>query len=273
MRAAVLGSPIAHSLSPALHRAAYAALDLAWTYDAYDVDEARLPAFVAGLDDTWRGLSLTMPLKRVIIGLCDEVTGVARDVEAVNTVVRERDGTLHGSNTDVDGMVRALQAAGTTHASTATVVGGGATATSSVAALATLGVRHLSVVAREPDRARAVVDLAAARGMTVTTHRLETWDPEPCDVAVSTVPATAQATWAAALVETAGLVHDVVYDPWVTPLVAAARDLGTEVVGGFELLLAQAGLQVEAMTGCPPDQVPWTAMREAGLAALAARSA
>ena len=90
MRCAVLGRPIAHSLSPAMHRAAYARLELDWTYDACEVGEQDLPAFVAGLDDSWRGLSLTMPLKRAVLPLLDEVSPVASQVGAANTVVLER---------------------------------------------------------------------------------------------------------------------------------------------------------------------------------------
>ncbi|MCW7991352.1 shikimate dehydrogenase, partial [Streptomyces platensis subsp. clarensis] len=92
-RAAVLGSPIAHSLSPVLHRAAYRELGLDdWSYDRFEVDEAALPGFVGELDSSWAGLSLTMPLKRAIIPLLDEVTDVAASVEAVNTVVLTEDG-------------------------------------------------------------------------------------------------------------------------------------------------------------------------------------
>ena len=93
-RAAVLGSPIAHSLSPVLHRAAYAALGLTgWSYDRFEIDEAALPGFVQGLDSTWAGLSLTMPLKRAIIPLLDSISETASSVEAVNTVVLTDDGS------------------------------------------------------------------------------------------------------------------------------------------------------------------------------------
>ncbi|MFD7652247.1 hypothetical protein ACFV5M_32070, partial [Streptomyces albidoflavus] len=108
-RAAVLGKPVGHSLSPALHRAAYAELGLdGWTYDRYETDEDQLPGFVAGLGPEWAGLSLTMPLKRAALALCATVTPVARSVEAVNTMVRGADGSWHGDNTDVPGLVAAL---------------------------------------------------------------------------------------------------------------------------------------------------------------------
>lgn len=111
-RAAVLGSPIAHSLSPVLHRAAYAELGLDdWSYDRFEVDEAALPGFVAGLDASWAGLSLTMPLKRAIIPLLDEISATAASVEAVNTVVLTEDGRRVGDNTDIPGMIAALRSA------------------------------------------------------------------------------------------------------------------------------------------------------------------
>ena len=109
-RAAVLGSPIDHSLSPALHRAAYASLGLDWTYTAIDMDEARLPGFMAGLDATWAGLSLTMPLKECVIGLLDSVDDEARELLSVNTVV-PRHGGWHGTNTDVHGIVQSVMRA------------------------------------------------------------------------------------------------------------------------------------------------------------------
>jgi hypothetical protein len=104
VRAAVLGRPIAHSLSPPLHRAAYEALGLDWTYDAVECGEDDLPALLDGLDASWAGLSLTMPLKQAVLPLLDEVSDLARDVAAANTVVL-REGRRAGSNTDVHGIV------------------------------------------------------------------------------------------------------------------------------------------------------------------------
>ncbi|MGW1148223.1 shikimate dehydrogenase, partial [Streptomyces sp. NPDC002454] len=128
-RAAVLGSPIAHSLSPVLHRAAYAELGLdAWSYDRFEVDEAALPDFLAGLGPQWAGLSLTMPLKRAVIPLLDEVSDTAAAVEAVNTVVLTEDGRRTGDNTDVPGMVAALRERGVETVDSAAVLGAGATA-------------------------------------------------------------------------------------------------------------------------------------------------
>src|SRR5690242_13877166 len=154
-RAAVLGSPIAHSLSPVLHRAAYAALGLdGWRYDRFEVDEAALPGFVAGLDPAeWAGLSLTMPLKRAIPPLLDEITPTASSVEAVNTVVFTADGRRLGDNTDIPGMVAALRERGVTAVPSAAVLGAGATASSALAALAQICRGEVTAYVRGPARA------------------------------------------------------------------------------------------------------------------------
>ncbi len=138
MKAAVLGSPIAHSLSPALHRAGYAALGLDWTYDRFELTADQLPAFVAGLDDDWRGLSLTMPLKVACLEVADQVTPLAQRAGAGNTLVRTAEGWL-ADNTDIPGLVAALLPSwhGWTRAA---ILGAGATARSAVLALERLGV-------------------------------------------------------------------------------------------------------------------------------------
>ena len=124
MRAAVLGSPISHSLSPALHRAAYAALDLPWRYEVIELLPAGLPAFLDGLDDHWVGLSLTMPLKQTVLPLLGTASELVRITGAANTVVltgSER----HGHNTDVAGIVVALREAGLERPQTGAVLGAG----------------------------------------------------------------------------------------------------------------------------------------------------
>ena len=250
MRAAVLGSPIAHSLSPRLHRAAYAALGLDWAYDALEVVPEGLPGFLAGLDEGWAGLSLTMPLKSAVLPLLDTVTDLARDVAAANTVV-VRGGRLHGDNTDVHGIVAALQeaSAGSAPAATAlegegraVVVGGGATARSALAALAELGRTEVDLLVRsEP-----VDTLAAAERLGVVVR--VTRDPAVLDAAslvVSTLPAHA-ADPLSARSRGVPLLLDVVYDPWPTALASAC---GGAVASGASMLLHQAARQVELMTG------------------------
>lgn len=167
MRCAVLGRPIAHSLSPALHRAAYAALGLSdWTYDRYDVGETELADFVAACGPEWRGLSLTMPLKVAALEL-GEPDPVAVRVRAANTLIFEADGSRRVHNTDVEGLVVALHRIGVRTVEHVNLVGSGATARSAVASLPALGTRHLTLIARNAERAGPVAELATGLGLEV----------------------------------------------------------------------------------------------------------
>ena len=268
-RCGVLGDPVAHSLSPVLHRAAYAELGLDWTYDTHRVPAGGLASFLAGLDDTWRGLSLTMPLKREAVGLIDRLTDRARLAGAVNTVVLEDDGTRTGDNTDLPGAVAAIRERTTSPLASAAVLGGGATATSVGLALSDLGVRSTRLLVRDPSRAEETVTALRAHpgSPEVVVGPLVADDPT-ADIVVSTIPASAQTPdlverWAAVPV-----VFEVLYDPWPTPLAASALDSGRTLVGGLDLLVHQAALQIELFTGRP---APLAVMRDAGERALAAR--
>lgn len=262
MRCAVLGSPVSHSLSPVLHRAAYAALGLDWQYDAIECAPADLAELLAGLGPQWRGLSLTMPLKEAVLPLLDVVDPVARRTQAANTLIIE-EGRRHGYNTDVAGLVGALRHAGVARVGDAAVVGSGATARSAAAALAQLGCTRMTVVARRPDVGREVLAVAGVAGAVLPWEERARAFAEP--LVVSTVPAAA---FTASEQVGAGLLFDVLYDPWPTPLAAAWSRAGSPVLGGLELLLHQAFDQVELMTGRP---APRAEMRQAGLAALRQR--
>ncbi len=264
----MLGSPIAHSLSPALHRAAYAELGLDWRYDAVEVDEAGLPGFLDDLRAEWRGLSLTMPLKRAVVPLLDEVLGRAVEAQAANTVVLDA-GRRVGHNTDVPGAVAALRERWEGPVGSATVVGGGATAASLLLALGDLGCPTATLLVREP--ARAADTLAAVERHpsppAVTVARLGSTLPDT-ELVASTIPASAQDDAVLRHAAGASVVFEVLYHPWPTPLAAQAAERGQPLVGGLDLLVHQAALQVELMTGQP---APLAAMRAAGEAALAAR--
>jgi shikimate dehydrogenase len=270
MRCAVLGDPVAHSLSPTLHRAAYAALGLDWTYDAVRVPSGGLPAFLAGLDDGWRGLSLTMPLKREAMPLLRSRDAWAGLAGAANTLLLDRDG-VHGLNTDVPGAIAALREATAASVDRSVVLGGGATAASVLLALAELGSTSAVVAVRDPERAAETLEALArhAHPPRVETVLLSELTGVVADVVVSTVPAAAQSAEVLAAVADVPVVFDVVYDPWPTPLAAAARADGRVLVGGLDLLLWQAVDQVRAMTG--RFDVPVAAMRAAGEAGLAER--
>ncbi|MFI0038802.1 shikimate dehydrogenase [Streptomyces mutabilis] len=268
-RAAVLGSPIAHSLSPVLHRAAYAELGLeGWTYDRFDVDEAALPGFFAELGPEWAGLSLTMPLKRAVIPLLDEISETAASVDAVNTVVLTGDGRKTGDNTDIPGMVAALREHGIEKTETAAILGAGATASSALAALTRICTGEIAVYVRSEARAAEMRGWAERLDADV---RIADWaDAEEAlraPLVVATTPAGTTDALAAAVPEMPATLFDVLYDPWPTTLAARWSAHGGAVVGGLDLLLHQAVLQVEQMTGRSP--APLAAMRAAGERALA----
>ncbi|WP_435186433.1 shikimate dehydrogenase [Streptomyces sp. bgisy126] len=270
-RAAVLGSPIAHSLSPVLHRAAYAELGLHdWSYERFEIDEAALPGFVGELDGNWAGLSLTMPLKRAIIPLLDGISDTAASVEAVNTVVLHEDGRRTGDNTDVPGMIAALRERGVEKVEAAAVLGAGATASSALAALARVCAGPVTAYVRSEARAEEMRGWGERLGVDVRTadweRAAEAFD---APLVIATTPAGTTNALAAAVPDAVGTLFDVLYDPWPTPLAAAWSDRGGKVVGGLDLLVHQAVLQVERMTGRAP--APLAAMRAAGEEALAAR--
>lgn len=269
-RAAVLGSPIAHSLSPVLHRAAYAALGLdGWRYDRFEVDEQALPGFVAALDRAvWAGLSLTMPLKRAVIPLLDGISATAASVEAVNTVVFTADGRVLGDNTDIPGMLAALRERGVTEVPSAAVLGAGATASSALAALARICTGEVTAYVRGPERAAQMRQWGERLGVAVrTADWADAAEALGEPLVVATTPAGAADHLAAAVPAGPGTLFDVLYDPWPTPLAAAWSGRGGRVVGGLDLLVHQAVLQVEQHTGRSP--APLAAMRAAGEAALA----
>ncbi|MFT2016061.1 shikimate dehydrogenase [Streptomyces sp. 796.1] len=270
-RAAVLGSPIAHSLSPVLHRAAYDKLGLTgWRYERYEVDEAGLPAFLQGLDREWAGLSLTMPLKRAIIPLLDEISETAASVEAVNTVLFTAEGRRVGENTDIPGMIAALRERGVERVERAAVLGAGATASSALAALARIQVGEVTAYVRGAARATEMRQWGERLGVRVhTADWADAAAAMSAPLVIATTPAGSTDALAAAVPERPGALFDVLYDPWPTALAAAWSGRGGAVVGGLDLLVHQAVLQVERMTGCAA--APLAAMREAGEAALTAR--
>ena len=258
-RCAVVGSPIAHSLSPVLHGAAYAHLGLDWRYERHEVTESGLRAFVDGLDASWRGLSLTMPLKHEAVRLATDVSALAGVVGAANTLVF--DGSRrYAHNTDVAGLASALRERGVGQVERATVLGGGATATSAVAALAGIAGR-VDVVVREPGRAAGVARVADAVGVACV---LVPWGDASgalqAPLVVATTPKGAADGLAGVVPSAPGVFFDVLYDPWPTPLAAAWAAAGGRVLGGLDLLVHQAVLQVELMTG---RSVPVSVLRAA----------
>jgi shikimate dehydrogenase len=262
-RAAVCGKPIAHSLSPVIHNAGFTAAGLAgWSYEAIECAEAELAGLVGGLGPEWAGLSLTMPLKEEALRLAASATAVARATGAANTLVRRGDGSWHADNTDVPGMVRVLREAGV-GTPTVTVLGGGGTARAALAAAAQLGSLEVTVVTRRPEVREELFPAAEALGVKIIGAG---WGDAAAlfdaDAVISTVPKGAADHLAATAVWRPGSVlFDAIYDPWPTPLAAAAAAHGLPVLSGLDLLLAQALSQFEQFTGVEPAPEP--AMRTA----------
>ncbi|WP_372727051.1 shikimate dehydrogenase [Nocardioides sp.] len=266
-RCAVLGDPIAHSLSPVLHRAGYAATGLDWSYAAHRVAGDGLEAFLAGLDATWRGLSLTMPLKRAAMRLDVEVSSRAALVGAANTLVLEGGRVVLADNTDLPGAGAALRERYDGPVREVTLLGGGATAASTGLAMCDLGAEAITLLVRSAARAQETVD-AIARHPSEPRIRVAELDTTVAtgDVLVSTVPASAQTPELVARCAQVPVVFEVLYDPWPTPLARAASTSGRPLVGGLDLLVHQAALQFELFTGRP---APLAILREAGESALA----
>ena len=244
-RLAVLGSPILHSKSPALHSAAYSALGLDWSYEAIEVRSGELSALIETLDDDWRGLSLTMPLKREVLPLLSHHDEMVALSEAANTVLVTESG-LHGFNTDIAGIVAAFHGAGVDLMSNVRLLGGGATAGSALIAAAELGAARAVVSVRTPAKASGLVALGERLGVVVSVETLGVFDHGfPADVVISTLPSSAdtEIAFPEGLMATS-VYFDVTYDPWPTPMAAAWAMSGGRIIPGIEMLVAQALVQV-----------------------------
>ena len=281
LNAAVLGRPVAHSLSPLLHTAGYRALGLHdWAYGAHDLGADDLAGWVGDRDAGWRGLSLTMPLKEAALAVATTVSQTARLTGAVNTLVRRDDLGWDAHNTDVHGLVAAL--ADVDHGGAATLLGSGATARSAAVALARLGVTDVRVAARNPATGAEVVALLEALGVHAVPVPLEDWAVGAGGLVLSTLPpvageaaavrltgsGAASATAASGDHPMSGLrgatLLDVVYAQGPTPLPRAAQRAGGDVGSGLEMLVHQAARQFELFTGeVAPVEVMLAAGREA----------
>lgn len=244
-RCAVIGDPVEHSLSPAIHRAGYRANGLDWSYEAIRVAPGKLPEFVASLTDPgWVGLSVTAPHKKELLGL-GEPDSISRMVQGGNTILLGEEPRVY--NTDVPGFIKAWRKRGLEGVSTAVIVGNGATARSLLVALSGLSVREVTVLARVPSRAAALCELGISLGIDITAQPMDASFRET-DLLASTVPTSATEKWASAWAERAEVLFDAVYDPWPTPLARAAAP-DQPVITGLELLAGQAVDQFRLLTG------------------------
>jgi shikimate dehydrogenase len=257
-QAGVLGRPITHSLSPVLHRAAYAELGLDWTYDAIDCGVAELPAVLASRSG-WAGFSATMPLKHALLDIAAEVRPLARAVGAANTLLPGAHGWV-ADNTDVAGVLGALAEHGVA-ADRVTVLGAGGTAQAVLAAVQSHGVAHCTILVRDPARTASARDTAARVGIELTIGQLDVAAPAlGAGLVVSTLPPGAADPLAPRDWRADQAVLDVAYAPWPSALAAAAELGGATVISGAVMLLHQAAEQVRLMTG---QVAPVEAMRAA----------
>lgn len=255
LRAAVLGSPISHSKSPQLHRAAYRRAGLPWRYDAIEVKESELAAFLSALGQRWVGLSLTMPLKEVVLGLVDDLDASAARTNAANTVVLpgspQYPGQVVGYNTDVQGIVEAVRSHGQRGIESVEILGSGATARSALAAAADLGAHKAIIRARNAQAARDLAELAKPWGFDeVQVAVLSDAPVGESDLTVSTLPPGAADALTGQLGAECGVLLDVVYEPWPTTL---AKAWPGDVIPGLEMLVCQAAEQIRLMAGVEPD--------------------
>lgn len=253
-RLAVWGDPIGHSRSPAIHSAAYRLLDLDWQYERRQVDESMFADALEDLDDSWRGLSLTMPLKEIAHGASDELDRHAALTGAVNTLLLGT--TRRGFNTDVGGIVDAFTHAGIREVARARVLGAGATAASALVALRDLGATRVDLRARRPQAADRLRSLADALGVVLTVEGFEQ-PASDVDVTVATLPSGAvlDDDVATPLTAVGGTLFEAAYAPW--PSALAARWPAENVISGFEMLLYQAVRQIRIFRfGDQEQQLP-----------------
>lgn len=253
--AEVIGDPIAHSKSPAIHKFWLDKLDLEGEYRATRVAAADLAAFIADrrADPAWRGCNVTLPHKITVMDLIDDPGGVRASIGAMNTVLRDRAGVLTGTNTDAGGFftpIADLPLAGQPVA----VVGTGGAAHAVLFALSRVGVGPVTVLARNPLKGAALLARFGLKGnvqslavplppvaLLVQTTQLGMTGQPPLDIDLSPLPDDA-------------VVYDIVYAPLVTPLLAAAVERGLEVVDGLEMLIGQAALAFELFFGVVPPR-------------------
>lgn len=266
VKAAVLGSPVSHSLSPVLHNAAYRALGLDHSYSAIETAESELGSFLKSVDSNWLGVSLTMPLKEVAFDYADTCDELATLTGAINTLVFGTE--VSAFNTDVLGIVDALAEAGSQQISSGVIFGSGATARSTLVALQRIGATDVNCVARNISDIERMAKVADKVGVSFNHTSVSDSAWLTADVVVNTTPVGAIDEIAREVYAPKGLLLDVVYNPWPTQLAASWAVTGGTVVSGLSMLLHQAGHQVTLMTGKP---APVAQMRDALNAELLAR--
>lgn len=249
-RLAVWGDPIEHSRSPQLHQAAYAHLGLPWHYERRRVDAAGFDTALAGLDEGWRGLSVTMPLKEAAHRAASDLDRHAALTGAVNTLLLAEG---LGFNTDVGGLIDAFREHDVTGFATARILGAGATAASALVAVAELGAQVVDVRARRPERAAHLIRIGEQLGIRVTAAPFDA-PLTPVDTTVSTLPPGTEfdPAFVTELAMQGGVLLDVAYAPWPSPLARSWGD--APVISGLLMLLHQAVRQVRIFVSGDQDE-------------------
>ena len=267
--AAVLGWPVAHSLSPVIHNAAFAALEMDWTYVALPVEPGAVPAAVAGLQALgFAGANVTMPHKQAVAEVMDELTEDAARLRAVNTI-EVAGGRLIGHNTDAPGFARFLEddAGFDPAGKTAVLFGAGGAARACALAGARAGLTRIVVAHREPARAAPLADALDGFETEVEAIAFGNAADASADLVINATPLGAHGEGLPLPKLGADtLFVDLLYRPAMTPAQQAAKAAGAQAVGGLGLLLHQAALAFELWTGRP---APLEVMSAAAVAALA----
>jgi shikimate dehydrogenase len=265
--AGVIGSPVRHSLSPALHNAAFEQLGLDWVYAAFDVPPGQAAAALAAMRALGLGgLSVTMPHKEAVAAAVDALDPAAAALRSVNTVVPQADGSLTGHSTDGAGVIASLAAAGVSVAGRPVcLLGGGGAARSLADALGRAGAARVAVVNRTAGAAEATAALAGAVGVVGTTADIGT-----ADIVVNATSVgmgTGDLPCDTGLLRSGQVVADIVYHPRRTALLKAAGAVGAITVDGLGMLVHQAALQQQLWHGRTPAVEAMTAAAERELAA------
>ena len=257
---AVVGSPISHSKSPIIHRAAHRVLSLDWNYSAVEISEGRLLQFLETLDDSWHGLSVTMPLKLEATRLASELDPIAQATRVTNTLCRTQQG-WKGFNTDVFGIQSALKDSLSSGATRVLILGSGATATSAVfAALLSNPASKVTVVARDAMKAKQTRSLALDAGFSIDIRSFKALyrSLATADIVISTLPAGALDSYATKLgrawfFKPRGLFFDIAYSSWPSAFASAWMARSLPAVSGIEMLIFQAIAQLRVFTSGDVD--------------------
>lgn len=245
IRAAVLGSPISHSLSPILHRTAYEKLGVYGRYQAIEVTAGGLRDFISGLDESWTGFSLTMPLKEEVLQVADEVDELALRINSANTLVRTANG-WKALTTDVNGFTQALSSHGLTDFRKVVILGSGATARAAAASCDGPD-REITVIHRSPEREGPM-----SRCVQLAQLKFENWGAQlpVSDLLINATPSGVADSYSEMLPSSIrGILFEALYHPWPTKILEKWRGAGGLAIDGLDLLIAQGIDQVELMTG------------------------